>query len=326
MSRTSFRSSRGSFNGRKKFDSIIEGHMEKLSSKKKWQKRYFVLNECSLVYYPNNKKVPGNVREVMALENVSKVEMIETGTTSVKHYEVQITCGNNFPYPLRTSKRQEADLWLDALLDTLQENKSQRNSQNGAKDQQDLMMQVAMAMNMGLQMGMQNNNDQMAMLTQSIHQSTLDGRQAMLNQIQQQSKPLSPVGAIVEEEEEGATGFASAIVNDAMDEVDNAISAGSAKTQEAVDKAIRDANALACIDEDDDDACAAPTPSELAHDAGADLTASFANFYDNVFGNMDGDGDDLDDSDPFGEQETEQTRSTKHAMQKRPEIAVVAAP
>jgi len=320
MSRTSF--ARNSFNNRKKLDSIIEGYMEKLSTHKKWQKRYFVLNEVSLVYYPDNKKVPSKVREVMALDNISKVEMIENESSKGKTYEVQITCGNNFPYPLKTTKRQEADIWLDALLNTLQENKAGRNSQAGEKNQQDLMMQVAMAMNMGLQMGMQNNNDQMAALTNSIHQSHLNNRQDMLGQLQQVVSPVQAIREEPEEEDNGST-LAASMVNDAMDEVDQAINAGSAKTKDAVEKAIRDAQLLAAVDDDDTEEAAAPTPSELAQDAGADLTASFANFYDNVFGDMDGD-DDLDDDeeDPFGEQDSAPSKSSSAATEVRQETTV----
>jgi len=283
------------FRNSKKFDSIIEGYMEKLSTKKKWQKRYFVLNEHCLLYYPDKKKSPSKVKEVMALENVSKVEMVEVGTTRSKTFEVQITCGSNFPYPLKTACKQEADQWLDALLDTLQEGKAQRSSQGSMKTQQDMMMQVAMAMNMGLQMGMQNNNDQLATLA-TIHQSTMNNR--LSSELGRMSGP-----AMHNEPVEVGGGVMDPMVTDAMGEVDAAISAGEAKTSKAVQDALDEAKMLAeCAEEDDEDTVQ-PTPAELANDAGVNLTASFANFYNDAFGD-DVLGDDTEvDEDPFGEAE-----------------------
>jgi len=291
------------FRNSKKFDSIIEGFMEKLSSKKKWQKRYFVLNEHSLVYYPDKKKSLAKVREVMCLENVSKVEMIEVGNSKAKTFEVQITCGSNFPYPLKTPNKQEADQWLDALLSTLQDAKSQRSSQGNMKTQQDMMMQVAMAMNMGLQMGMQNNNDQLAILG-SIHQSTMDGRQNVMGELQQRPDFQPGLGPTLEFEGPAIDGATL----DAMDEVDGAIAEGEAKTMDAVNNALKEAQMLAECVESDEEVEVQPTPAELAQDAGVDLTASFANFYNDAFGDYEDSeiaptADPIEDEDdPFGEE------------------------
>lgn len=261
----------------RKFDSVIEGMIEKLSSKKKWQKRYFVLTDMALVYYDNNKK-SSKMREVMTLDSVSKVEMVEVGTSKLKSYEVQITCGSNFPYPLRTSSREEADQWLDALLNTLQDNKKERNSTGSMKSQQDMMMQVAMAMNMGLQMGMQNNVDQNGLLAQSIHASTMGG--------QNYQQPVTHASSTdsSSEDEDHTVDFAHAIVNDAINDVDSAIGAGERKATDAVDKALAEHNKIldnALDDSNDPDQI---SPAELAEDAGVDLTTSFANFYNDAFG------------------------------------------
>jgi hypothetical protein len=297
------------FRNSSKFDSIIEGMMDKLSSKKKWQKRYFVLNEHSLVYYPDKKKSPSKLRDVMSLENVSKVELVEVGTSKQKFFEVQITCGSNFPYPLRSSRKVEADKWLDALLDTLQEGKAQRASQGNVKTQQDMMMQVAMAMNMGLQMGMQNNNDQLAVLG-AIQQSSLGHQNdlAGLQQTQQQpgdSDQLDHAGDYA-----GGDDFATEGVSDAMDEVDTAIQKGSSKAKLAVEQALKEANILAECEDDGDDDTSQPTPAELAQDAGVDLTNSFANFYNDAFGDYDCevDGEESDD-DPFEQPNQEQIKT-----------------
>jgi hypothetical protein len=276
-----YRDSRGSLGrmsaGRmsRKFDSVIEGMMEKLSSKKKWQKRYFVLTDLELVYYDNNKK-SSKMREVMTLDSVSKVEMVEVGTSSKKSYEVQITCGNNFPYPLRTSSREEADQWLDALLNTLQDNnaRNSRNSTSSMKSQQDMMMQVAMAMNMGLQMGMQNNMDSNG---QSIYASTVGSNNSYPVAAQPTSEESSS------EDEDPTSDFVHAIVNDAINDVDSAIGAGERKATDAVDKALAAHNRI--LDNALDDAESEQiSPAELAEDAGVDLTTSFANFYNDAFG------------------------------------------
>lgn len=268
----------------RKFDSVIEGNMEKLSSKKKWQKRYFVLTEIALVYYDNNKK-SSKVREVMTLDSVSKVEMIEVGTTKQKAYEVQITCGNNFPYPLRTSSREEADQWLDALLNTLQDGKRERSSQGAMQTQQDMMMQVAMAMNMGLQMGMQNNADQNSLLAASIHQSTMANRQAMHGELLGQGQQGSGSDSGSSSDSDDPTShMAHAIVNGAIDDVDRAIDSGSNKAMSAVENAMQEHNKILHNALDDSAGVEQISPAELAEDAGVDLTTSFANFYNDAFG------------------------------------------
>jgi len=95
--------------------SEIEGHMQKLSSKNVWNKRFFKLdfkkNPPSLMYYPNVRNAWNMMKRgkrVLDKCLLTKVEM--------KKFEIHLTADNGSVCALKANSREDALMWYEGLL------------------------------------------------------------------------------------------------------------------------------------------------------------------------------------------------------------------
>ena len=92
-------------------ESVKEGFLEKLSSKGRWQQRYFVLSESHLAYLGSRgdrKKAPRRVKFAIALAEISGVAESGEG-------EVTVTYGAGERFTVRAVDGRVAGLWVEAL-------------------------------------------------------------------------------------------------------------------------------------------------------------------------------------------------------------------